>query len=99
MDTHARPLGWSKYARLAVVLVYAAALLWLVPESSVRGPILFIGLGLPLVFRLVPRNILYGERTPRTLLTTEDSWYRQNVITGVAMVIIGVIWFGVLATR
>lgn len=89
----------SKPVRLVVVLLYATALVWLLPESSVRGPILFIALGLPLVFRLVPRNILYGARTPRTLLTTETTWYRQNVITGVAMVLVGVVWIGVLAIR
>lgn len=99
MSADVARLPLSKPVQLVLVLLYATALVWLLPESSVRGPILFIALGLPLVFRLVPRNILYGARTQRALLTTEASWYRQNVITGVAMVLIGVVWIGVLAIR
>jgi hypothetical protein len=62
-------------------------------------PALFIALGLPLIFRLVPRNWLYGLRTPHTMLTAEETWYRQNLITGVAMVLTGVIWMVVIALR
>jgi hypothetical protein len=50
-------------------------------------------------FRLVPRNYLYGTRTSRSLWTTEEVWYRQNVITGVFMVGIGVTWLVVLGLR
>jgi hypothetical protein len=54
----------------------------------------------PLTFRLVPRNIFYGMRTWRTLVTGPDEhWYRQNVITGVAMVGIGLVWLTVLFVR
>lgn len=38
-------------------------------------------------------------RTPRTLLTTHDTWYRQNVITGVVMTLVGVVWLVVVAIR
>jgi hypothetical protein len=40
-----------------------------------------------------------GMRSPRTLWTTEEIWYRQNVITGVVMVGVGVVWLVVVATR
>jgi hypothetical protein len=89
----------SMYLRLALALSGAALLVWALPESRVRTPIMLIALGVPLIFRVVPRNWLYGMRTPRTLLTTEETWYRQNVITGVAMVSIGLIWLTVLAVR
>jgi len=85
-----------KRVRLIAAVVYATSLvalaLWLLPKWSATSPMLLIALGLPLVFRLVPRNYLYGMRSPRTLWTTDDSWYRQNVITGVVMVGIGVVW-------
>ena len=97
MDAHR--LESSKPLRLAAAIAYAALLVWLLPTTAATGPILMIGLGLPLVFRLVPRNWLYGMRTPRTLLTTNETWYRQNLITGVAMVLIGVVWLAVLAVR
>lgn len=91
----------SKRVRLIVALVYATSLVgltfWLLPKSPATVPMLMIALGLPLVFRLVPRNYLYGMRSPRTLWTTEDTWYRQNVITGVVMVGIGVFWLLVVA--
>jgi hypothetical protein len=41
----------------------------------------------------------HGTRTSRSLWTTEEVWYRQNVITGVFTVGIGVIWLVVLGLR
>lgn len=95
----ATPRGRSKLLRLAVALAYPLLLWWIVPKNETTGPILLIALGLPLLFRLVPRNWLYGTRTLRTLRGSEETWYRQNVITGVAMVLIGVIWSVVVAAR
>ena len=89
----------SKWIRLALALLYATALVWWTPRTNTATPVLLIALGWPLIFRLVPRNWLYGMRTPRTLWGSEETWYRQNVITGVVMVLIGAIWLGVLATR
>jgi hypothetical protein len=80
-------------------LAYGTALVSWTPRTEAATPVLLIALGWPLIFRLVPRNWLYGMRTPRTLWGSEDTWYRQNVITGVVMVLIGAIWLGVLATR
>jgi hypothetical protein len=89
----------SPTLRLAIALIGATLLVWTLPESRVRTPIMLIALGIPLILRLVPRNWLYGMRTPRTMWTTEEIWYRQNIITGVAMVGVGVVWLGVLALR
>ena len=89
----------SKLLRLAVALAYPALLWWIVPKNETTGPILMIAIGLPLIFRLVPRNWLYGTRTWRTLRGSEETWYRQNIITGVAMVLIGVVWAVVVAAR
>lgn len=49
-------------------------------------------LGLPLLFGLVPKNWLYGLRTPRTLRSSDETWYIQNRITGAAMLVIGIVW-------
>ena len=93
----------AKHVRLATAYAYAAAVCalatWLLPRKAALVPLVFIALGLPLVFRLVPRNYLYGMRSPRTLWTTEETWYVQNVITGLAMVAIGTVWLIVLAVR
>jgi hypothetical protein len=93
----------STRLRIVVAIAYAAAvpvaLLWSAPRAPATPPILFIALGLPLVFRLVPRNWLYGMRTSRTLWTTEEAWYRQNVVTGAVLVIAGIVWLGVLMVR
>ena len=92
----------SKRLRIAVWLAYGLAIIWVAAafeESAARTPLVFIAVGLPLVFRLVPRNWFYGMRTPRTMLTTDDTWYRQNVITGVALVSVGTVWAAVLAAR
>ena len=41
-------------------------------------------LGIPLVFRLVPPNRIYGFRTAATL-SRPDIWYRVNVFAGWAL--------------
>ena len=91
----------SKRLQMAGALAYAAVMVWGVvwalDRSTVAIPVLMLALGLPLLFRLVPRNYLYGMRSARTLWTNEAAWYRQNVITGVVMVLIGAIWLAVLA--
>ena len=89
----------ARYIRLALALGYASLIVWLAQKTQITGPVLMIALGLPLVFRLVPRNWLYGTRSLRTLRGSEETWNRQNVITGVVMVIVGVVWLIVLATR
>jgi uncharacterized membrane protein len=93
----------STRLRIVVAIAYTVAvcvaLLWFAPRAPATPPLLFIALGVPLVFRLVPRNWLYGLRTPRTLGTTEEVWYRQNVITGAVLVIAGIVWLGVLMVR
>jgi SdpI/YhfL family protein len=89
----------SDRARLVVLLAVASALVFLIPASPAKGPLLMILLGLPLVFGLVPRNWLYGMRTPRTLFSSDEVWYIQNRITGVVMVAIGLVWVVVLASR
>jgi hypothetical protein len=61
-------------------------------RTAAAVPLLMIALGVPLVFRLVPRNWFYGQRTLRTLRGPEEIWYRQNTITGVAMLLIGIVW-------
>lgn len=86
----------SAQVRIGVALLYVLLLLWLIPRTPARPPLLLIALGLPLIFRLVPRNYLYGMRTLRTLRGSEETWYRQNIITGVALVAGGVVWLGVL---
>ena len=45
---------------------------------------------LPLVFKLVPPNRLYGFRTATTLSRT-DVWYRSNVFTGLALMVASVL--------
>jgi hypothetical protein len=82
-------LGMSDRGRLVVLLAIASALVWFIPESPAKLPLLMILLGLPLVFGLVPKNWLYGMRSPRTMFWSDDVWYTQNRITGVAMLSFG----------
>jgi uncharacterized membrane protein len=43
-------------------------------------------LGIPLVFKLVPPNRIYGFRT-RTALSQPDLWYRANGFAGYALML------------
>jgi uncharacterized membrane protein len=78
------------------VLVGVASLvgliLWFVPDSvRVRNPIVLIIAALPMTLGLVPRNWLYGMRTPYSM-SSEGAWYRQNVIGGTALLLWGLVW-------
>ena len=91
----------TKRVRMVTAVIYAGGvaglLLWVLPRTGATMPAILILLGLPLIFRMVPRNYLYGMRSPRTLWTSEETWYRQNTITGIVMVVIGVLWLARLA--
>lgn len=89
----------SKHLRLVVALAYATLFVVFMPRTPAGVPLLMIALGIPLIFRLVPRNWLYGQRDWRTLRGPEETWYRQNTITGVVLVAIGIVWLVVLALR
>jgi uncharacterized membrane protein len=41
---------------------------------------------LPLVFKMVPPNRIYGFRTTTTLART-DVWYRSNIVAGLALIV------------
>jgi hypothetical protein len=85
--------------RSSLILLAVAALVWLIPESPARTPVLLILLGLPLIFGWVPKNWLYGMRTPRTLFSSNEVWYMQNRITGIAMFVIGFVWLVIIVGR
>jgi hypothetical protein len=89
-----------KPVRLFAALLYASVVcglgIWF--RSPKVVPMLMIALGLPLALRLVPRNRLYGMRSRRSF-SSEESWYIQNVITGVALVLAGTVWLIVIAAR
>lgn len=52
--------------------------------------LMFIGLGLPLIFNRVPPNRWYGFRTRKTLSATKY-WYAANRISGKNLVLAGTI--------
>jgi hypothetical protein len=89
-------LSHRAFRFLLFVIVVLFGALMLVPESTARTPLLLILLGVPLLFRLVPRNPIYGMRT---CYASPERWYRQNVFTGMAMLIAGVVWMFLLASR
>jgi uncharacterized membrane protein len=92
-----RPGFWEPSAALRrTVLVGVASLvgliLWFVPDSvRVRNPIVLMIAALPMTLGLVPRNRLYGMRTPYSM-SSEGAWYRQNVIGGIALLLWGLVW-------
>ena len=59
-------------------------LFWIVPA-------LFIVIAIPLILQRVPRNRLYGFRTPRTL-ASDEIWYPANRVAGIALATAGVLW-------
>jgi hypothetical protein len=60
-----------------------AARLFNVEQSAIAA--------LPMTLGLVPRNWLYGMRTPYSM-SSAGAWYRQNVIGGIALLLWGLGW-------
>jgi uncharacterized membrane protein len=83
------------YATVAAVVL----ILWLVPRSvSVRNPVVMILLSLPMVFGQLKRNWFYGVRTGYSM-SSDEVWYRQNVIGGVALLAWGIGWLAMILLR
>ncbi|HOU03532.1 MAG TPA: SdpI family protein [Bacteroidales bacterium] len=51
--------------------------------------LLFIAIGLPLVFRKIKPNYFYGYRLSSFVIEDDDIWYRVNETGGKHLVIIG----------
>ena len=58
---------------------------------SLFPPILIILVSVPLIFEWIPRNGLYGFRTPRTL-ESDAIWYPANKMAGILFALAGGIW-------
>ena len=58
------------------------------PRQLLLIPALMIGLSLPMIFNLIPRNRYFGLRTAKTL-SSEKIWYRANRVSGVYFLIAG----------
>ena len=58
------------------------------PRQLLLIPALMIGLSLPMILNLIPRNRYYGLRTAKTL-SSEKIWYRANRVSGVYFLIAG----------
>lgn len=59
--------------------------------------VIFIVLGLPLVFELIGPNSTYGVRTAQAL-SDENSWYQLNSIGGWGMIVSGLLSFITIRT-
>lgn len=63
-------------------------------DSAVVGyfivGLVFIGLGVPLIQRRIPRNRWYGFRVAKTY-SSEQVWYEANQIAGRDLVVAGVV--------
>jgi uncharacterized membrane protein len=53
--------------------------------------LLILSLSVPLFFKKIPRNPLYGLRT-RTTMASDDAWYSANRVAGAGGSIGGAIW-------
>jgi hypothetical protein len=54
-------------------------------------PLIVMALAIPLILQKVPRNALYGFRTPLTM-SSDKIWYPANKILGIALLAAGAFW-------
>lgn len=57
-----------------------------------------IALAIPVILKKVPRNWLYGFRTPKTL-ASDRVWYEANRIAGWGLLTVGVVTLIVVGLR
>jgi uncharacterized membrane protein len=57
-------------------------------------PLVIMVLSIPMILGKVPRNRWYGFRTTYTL-SSDEVWYRANKISGIAVLIAGVLWLAI----
>jgi uncharacterized membrane protein len=55
--------------------------------------LLMMFLAVPLILKKVPKNGLYGFRTPKTLSGPDEQWYQVNQEAGIGMFIAGMVSF------
>lgn len=55
-------------------------------------PAIMLVLAIPLILEKVPRNYLYGFRTPYTM-SSDQVWYHANRVAGLALLGTGLAWF------
>ena len=85
------PVAFRRTVLVGTLLI-AGLILWFVPDSvRVRNPIVLMIAALPMILGLLPRNWLYGMRTPYSM-SSDGAWYRQNVIGGIALLVWGLVW-------
>ena len=59
--------------------------------TLVFAGVIVIAVSVPMILRRVPRNRIYGFRTPRTL-RSDAVWYPANRFAGIAMACAGFAW-------
>jgi uncharacterized membrane protein len=69
----------------------------LVRYFNIGVSVLFVLHGIPLIFKLVGPNTLFGFRTVKTL-SDPDIWFAVNRVMGFDLLIGGVVLFGVAAS-
>ena len=65
-------------------------------QPFVVPAILILGLSIPLILRLIPRNRLYGIRTPKTI-ADDSRWYRANRFGGWALFLSSIVYLALMA--
>jgi hypothetical protein len=58
---------------------------------TVIAPLIIVALAIPLIAGWIGRNYFYGFRTRRTL-ASDTIWYPVNRMSGVLMLIAGLVW-------
>lgn len=59
---------------------------------------LMIALAIPMILKKVPRNPLYGFRTPHTM-SSDEVWYEANRIAGWDLLVAGAVTLAILGLQ
>jgi hypothetical protein len=59
--------------------------------TTLIAPVAVVALSIPMILQKVPRNGLYGFRTPRTL-GSDAVWFPANRVAGISLACAGAIW-------
>ena len=63
--------------------------------AKLTAPLVILSVSVPLVFKLIPRNGMYGFRVRETM-TSDSVWYAANQVSGIALVVASLIWIAAI---
>jgi uncharacterized membrane protein len=59
--------------------------------AKLTAPLVILSVSIPSIFKMIPRNGMYGFRVRETM-ASDSVWYPANQVSGIALAIASLVW-------